>query len=193
MIKKKKLSNSRGFSFVELIVVIALVGLLSAIGLPSLLRSLPEKRLKNAARSLYADLQKARLQAVKENAMAFVQFTPADGSYALYVDEDGDKSLDITVDRLVMQVGLNDYGAVQYGCNATNLNNWREPAATDVPNTTIPTSGVTDNNITFTTLGVANTEDIYLQDDNVQEVCYAVTVSMLGLVRILRYNGSSWE
>lgn len=193
MINKKNLSNSKGFSFVELMVVIALVGLLSAIGLPSLLRSLPEKRLKNAARSLYADLQKARLQAVKENAMAFMQFTPADGSYVLYVDEDGDKSLDITVDRLVMQVGLNDYGAVQYGCNATTLNNWRQsPAAVGVPDTTIPTSGVTDN-ITFTNLGVANTEDIYLQDDNVQEVCYAVTVSMLGSVKILRYNGSSWE
>ncbi|MCI5135937.1 MAG: prepilin-type N-terminal cleavage/methylation domain-containing protein, partial [Candidatus Electrothrix sp. AW2] len=45
----KNTSNSNGFSFVELMVVIALIGLLSAIGLPSLLRSLPEKRLQNAA------------------------------------------------------------------------------------------------------------------------------------------------
>ncbi|MCI5116442.1 MAG: prepilin-type N-terminal cleavage/methylation domain-containing protein [Candidatus Electrothrix sp. LOE1_4_5] len=181
----KNTSNSNGFSFVELMVVIALIGLLSAIGLPSLLRNLPEKRLKNAARSLYADLQKAKLLAVKENKNVTVTFDTATKQYS-FIDDDGN--------TVAPTVSLADSGAVQYGCNATTLNTWREPGATDVPNTTIPSSGVTgDEKITFTNLGVANTEDIYLQDDNVQEVCYAVTVSMLGSVKILRYNGSSWE
>ncbi|MCI5126897.1 MAG: type II secretion system protein GspH [Candidatus Electrothrix sp. AUS3] len=181
---KKKLSNSKGFSFVELMVVIALVGLLSAIGLPSLLRNLPEKRLKNAARSLYADLQKAKLLAVKENKNVTVTFDTATKQYS-FIDDDGN--------TVATTVSLADSGSVQYGCNATTLNNWRQsPAAVGIPDTTVPISGVTDN-IIFTNLGVANTEDIYLQDDNVQEVCYAVTVSMLGSVKILRYNGSSWE
>ncbi len=179
----KNTSNSNGFSFVELMVVIALIGLLSAIGLPGLLRSLPEKRLKNAARSLYADLQKAKLLAVKENKNVKVTFDTATKQYS-FIDDDGN--------TVAPTVSLADSGAVQYGCNATTLNTWRKPGATDVPDTAIPPSGVTDN-ITFTNLGVANTEDIYLQDDNVQEVCYAVTVSMLGSVKILRYNGSSWE
>ncbi|MCI5194710.1 MAG: prepilin-type N-terminal cleavage/methylation domain-containing protein [Candidatus Electrothrix sp. AW5] len=181
----KNTSNSNGFSFVELMVVIAIIGLLSAIGLPSLLRSLPEKRLKNAARSLYADLQKAKLLAVKENKNVTVTFDTATKQYS-FIDDDGN--------TVAPTVSLADSGAVQYGCNATTLNTWRKPGATDVPDTAIPPSGVTgDEKITFTNLGVANTEDIYLQDDNVQEVCYAVTVSMLGSVKILRYNGSSWE
>ncbi|WYD79760.1 MAG: GspH/FimT family pseudopilin [Candidatus Electrothrix gigas] len=180
----KNTSNSNGFSFVELMVVIALIGLLSAIGLPSLLRNLPEKRLKNAARSLYADLQKAKLLAVKENKNVTVTFDTATKQYS-FIDDDGN--------TVAPTVSLADSGAVQYGCNATTFNDWRQsPAAAESPDTAIPPSGVTDN-ITFTNLGVANTEDIYLQDDNVQEVCYAVTVSMLGSVKILRYNGSIWE
>ncbi|MCI5192582.1 MAG: prepilin-type N-terminal cleavage/methylation domain-containing protein [Candidatus Electrothrix sp. AU1_5] len=185
----KNTSNSKGFSFVELMVVIALIGLLSAIGLPSLLRSLPEKRLKNAARSLYADLQKAKLLAVKENKNVTVTFDTAKKQYS-FIDDNGN--------TVATTISLADSGSVQYGCNATTLNNWRQsPAAVGIPDTTIPPSGVTgvtgDEKIIFTNLGVANTADIYLQDDNVQEVCYAVTVSMLGSVKILRYNGSSWE
>ncbi|MCI5113635.1 MAG: prepilin-type N-terminal cleavage/methylation domain-containing protein [Candidatus Electrothrix sp. AW1] len=162
----KNTSNSNGFSFVELMVVIALIGLLSAIGLPSLLRNLPEKRLKNAARSLYADLQKAKLLAVKENKNVTVTFDTATKQYS-FIDDDGN--------TVAPTVSLADSGAVQYGCNATSTNS----------------TGI--GNITFTNLGMANAEDIYLQDDNVQEVCYAVTVSMLGSVKILRYNGSIWE
>ncbi|MCI5149865.1 MAG: prepilin-type N-terminal cleavage/methylation domain-containing protein [Candidatus Electrothrix sp. MAN1_4] len=180
MRKKKKISDPNGFSFVELMVVIALVGILSAISLPNFLRNLPEKRLKNAARNLYVDLQKARLLAVKENTNVTFTFDTAAGQYSF------------TEGGTVRTESLTDYGAVKYGCGVTvtTTNSWR--ASTDDPDDSIPTSGVTDD-IIFTNLGVANTEDIYLQSNNDQTVCYAVTVSMLGSVKILRYNGSTWE
>ena len=75
-----------GFSFVELMVVIALVGALAAISMPSFLRGMPEKRVKAAARNMYANLQKARLLAVKRNRKVTVRFHEADGYY--YIDED---------------------------------------------------------------------------------------------------------
>ncbi|MCW5199375.1 prepilin-type N-terminal cleavage/methylation domain-containing protein, partial [Desulfobulbus sp. F1] len=77
---KKYAKNTAGFSFVELMVVIALIGMLSAIALPSLLGSLSEKRLKNAARNLYSDMQRARLQAVKKNKKLFVRFSDGAGN-----------------------------------------------------------------------------------------------------------------
>ena len=79
--------DNAGFSFAELMVVIALIGVLSAIALPNLLRSLPEKRVKNAARNLYADMQKARMTAVKENKPVVVRFNLAGNYY--YIDDDG--------------------------------------------------------------------------------------------------------
>ena len=135
MMKRIKIDDSAGFSFVELMVVIALIGTLSAIGLPSFLASLPEKRLKNAARNLYVDLQKARLLAVKENTDVAFTFNIAAGQYSY------------TSGGATITESLSDYGAVQYGCGVTTTNSWRTS-----PDDSIPTSGVTGNMI-FTNLG----------------------------------------
>ena len=171
----KNTRNSNGFSFVELMVVIALIGLLSAIGLPSLLRNLPEKRLKNAARNLYADIQKVRLLAVKENVNITMIFNEATGQYS-YMNG-----------GTTITESLSDYGAVQYGCDVTSKNSWRES-----PDDSFPPSGITGN-IEFSNLGNANAGDIYLQSENDQTVCYAVEISMFGTAKIWRYNGSTWE
>jgi type IV fimbrial biogenesis protein FimT len=178
MKKRKKIFDSKGFSFVELMVVIALIGILSAIVLPGLLGNMPEKRLKSAARNLYGDLQKARLLAVKENNSVTVTFNTGAGQYSY------------TNGGAAVTESLADYGAVRYGCSIAPGNTWRE--ADGEPNNGIPAAGVTGE-ITFSNLGVANPEDIYLQSDNDQTVCYAVSVSMLGAVKIYRYNGSAWQ
>lgn len=177
--KKNKINNSAGFTFAELMVVIAIVGVLSAFGVPSFLRGMPERRLKNATRTLYADLQKARLLGVKENKTITVTFDTGAGKYS-YPEGGGVKEVDL----------VEIYSDVSYGCNAAVKNAWRQ--SVDVPDDTIPSSGVTDN-IDFTNLGQANSEDIYLQSKNDETVCYAVTVSPLGVVKILRYSDSVWK
>ncbi|XOF32947.1 MAG: GspH/FimT family pseudopilin [Candidatus Electrothrix sp. YB6] len=169
--KRIKLNKTAGFSFAELMVVIALVGILSAIAVPNYLRSLPEKRLKNAARNLYADLQKARLLAVKSNKDVTVTFNTDEKRYS-YPNGDND-----TI------VALTDYGAVGYGCNAT---------ATDWKGDAIPGSGV-DGDLTFEPRGDASKGTVYLQSQNKQDVCYAVTVNKIGTVKIRRYAGAAWE
>ncbi len=181
-----KLNNSSGFSFVELMVVIAIVGILSAISLPSFFKSLPEKRLKGVARILYADLQKARLLAVKNNDNITVNFDTTAGSYS-YLDDTGQLYLPPNdLSEILTEQGA----GVVYGCNATSNNTWRE--STETPDDTVPSNGVTDD-ITFTNTGTSNQQDIYLQSQNNQEVCYAVSTTSFGAVKIRRFNGSTWE
>jgi len=166
MIKKikKYTKDSAGFSFAELMVVIALIGVLSAIAIPGFLKTLPEKRLKNATRNLYADLQRARLLAVNQNGNIVVSFNTSSGSYSYDVNN----------------VNLSDYGAITYGCSATPTN-WNGSA--------IPPSGVTGN-ITFTKTGSSSSQSIYLQTQNNQNICYAVTTTSFGAVKIRRFSGS---
>lgn len=183
-IRKIKISNSPGFSFVELMTVIAIIGILSAVALPSILGNMPEKRLKSAARNLYADLQKARLLAVKENRSIRVRFdnSTSPGFYYFDDDESGNPGFE-QWNAGEFRKNFVDYGAVDYG-TASATKDWNS--------STLPPATPTDL-ITFSKTGTANNASVYLQSQNNQEICYAVTVTNFGAVKIRRFSGSSWE
>ena len=60
--------RSNGFNLVELVVVIAIIGILAAIAVPSFTNTVTSMRTKAAASDLYMALIKARSEAVKRNA-----------------------------------------------------------------------------------------------------------------------------
>lgn len=57
-----------GFSLIELIIALAIVGLVSAIALPSYATWIKNSRVRTAAESIQNGLQTARAEAVKRNA-----------------------------------------------------------------------------------------------------------------------------
>ncbi|MGD2271325.1 MAG: GspH/FimT family pseudopilin [Desulfobacterales bacterium] len=80
------------FTLVELMIVIGIVALLTAVTVPSLIFWLPKYRLNSAVNELQATIQAARLRAVKDNARVVVLIDPnADGSlagdYIAFVDD----------------------------------------------------------------------------------------------------------
>jgi prepilin-type N-terminal cleavage/methylation domain-containing protein len=73
-------SNTGGFSFIELTVVIALIGILTAFMVPSLISFVQAQRTQGAARELIAFLNQARQLAITRNVpfSVEVQATPQD-------------------------------------------------------------------------------------------------------------------
>jgi len=65
--KQTKLSSDAGFSLVELLIVIAIVGTLSAVALISFQNSYRSFNLAGATRNLSAYLEKARVDAVRRH------------------------------------------------------------------------------------------------------------------------------
>lgn len=61
------MSKHDGFTMIELMVIIAIVGILAAIGAPSLSESLARRSLEGVANELSADLQYTKSQAVSAN------------------------------------------------------------------------------------------------------------------------------
>lgn len=169
-------TKDSGFSFVELMVVMALIGALSAVAVPNFLRAMPEKRLKAAARNLYADMQRARLLAVKKHKKIPVKFVTSAIPGYYYFDENDNKKWDAGEYRQE----LRDYGGIDYG-RGKATKKWDNETFTALA-----------TNITFGATGTANQGSTYFDNQN-HDVCYAVTTTTYGMVKIRRFNGVSWD
>ncbi len=82
-----------GFTMIEMMVVIAIIGVLSAIAVPSFLEYARNQRLSGAARQVYTDLMNARQQSVTENKKIIVQFV---NNHQYQFVRDNDNSENVT-------------------------------------------------------------------------------------------------
>ncbi len=81
--------GERGFSLIELIVVVAIILLITALAMPQLQRVLTTYRLDTSGHSVAGLLHQARLQAVRTNQPVYVQFDTNNPSANLvYVNSD---------------------------------------------------------------------------------------------------------
>lgn len=81
------MESSKGYSLIEVIIVIALVGILSAIAVPSIVRQRNDTILRDSVSMIRADFELARSRAIRENAFVPVLLT-ANG-YTIFIDNGG--------------------------------------------------------------------------------------------------------
>ncbi len=86
------IEKQKGFTLMEILIVIALISIISVFGIPGILSWMPDYRLRGAAGDLVSNFQKAKLTAVKQREVCAIEFK--DGGYVVYIDEDGDQSHD---------------------------------------------------------------------------------------------------
>jgi Tfp pilus assembly protein FimT len=68
----------KGLTLIELIVMLAVVMILTLIAIPSFTNITQHYRITSAAENLYAALQYARTESIKQNANIYVSFTTGD-------------------------------------------------------------------------------------------------------------------
>jgi prepilin-type N-terminal cleavage/methylation domain-containing protein len=78
--------TSRGFSLIELVLVVAIIITVAALAIPTLLTTVSNLRLRAAAGELSGTMQEARILAAKKNTVYAIQFTTVAGIQAAYVD-----------------------------------------------------------------------------------------------------------
>lgn len=88
-------SDQNGFTLVEVIIVVAIIGVMAAVAAPAIISSLPRYRLRAEVRELIINFKKAKLEAVKRNRDIVIAFTPGvgsqGGSYQVFVENSDPK------------------------------------------------------------------------------------------------------
>jgi type IV fimbrial biogenesis protein FimT len=80
------MKRHRGITMIELLVTIAIVAILAALGMPSYQDMVERNRLKQAVEALKSDLQWMRVEAIKQSCNLEASFTNgANWSYQIYI------------------------------------------------------------------------------------------------------------
>jgi prepilin-type N-terminal cleavage/methylation domain-containing protein len=82
------MQKDSGFSLAELLTVIAILAILAAIAIPGLIGWRSKAQLGRAARDVYSNFQKAKIEAARRNTPCTITFSAND--YVVYTDINAD-------------------------------------------------------------------------------------------------------
>ena len=135
------LADVRGFSIGELMTVVSLIGVLTAVGIPSFLSFQPSMRLNGAAREVLSRLNWARANAVQNNNTSTVTFL-SDHSFQIFNDANNNGLADANETATVnLQTNYSDVTLTVSGASSTPTFNGRGTASTDTTVTISNPSG----------------------------------------------------
>ena len=178
-----------GFTLTEMMVVIFIGGVLTAIAIPAFMNWAPKYRTNGAARQVFSEMMAARAKAISESKNYIITFDTGNNSYEIYRDDNGDATPD--TEELVKTVNIpNNYPGIGYGhIDSTS------PSG-DAINSDVTFNG-SPRRVTFKSSGLVNKVGaIYLKptdETSRKDRQRCITVALTGRVRLYKHNGSGWE
>jgi type II secretory pathway pseudopilin PulG len=180
----RRLRSHAGFTLVDVIVALGLLGILGAVAIPPLAAGMSEARARASARYLAARLQQARALAVTRSRAVALRVMLDGDTVSMGLFEDGNangiRSSEIASGedpRIGMEVSLGElFGAVRAteSDGATSINSVRAAL------------------ISFTPAGTASSTTVFLR--GAQDGRFAVRVlGATGRIRVLRLDPSTGD
>jgi prepilin-type N-terminal cleavage/methylation domain-containing protein len=183
-----------GFTIVELIATISVLGIIAAIAIPAFSHWLPKQRLRSAARDLYTNMQLSKMGAIKSNAQWAIVFDNSGDLGRYYICSDdgandtwdgpaamgGDDVAERSIEFAIYKSGIT------YGCgNATHdlLGGGGPPA---------DTIAYASDVAVFNPKGTSNGGYVYLHNQE-NTIAYGVGTLTTGVIRLFKWNGNEWD
>jgi prepilin-type N-terminal cleavage/methylation domain-containing protein len=84
--KEVRTTGRAGFTLIEILIVVAILGIMSGLAVPSMVKFVNNQRLQAAARSVWSDIQTAKMTAIKENRSVTVTRASSDQYGYTFID-----------------------------------------------------------------------------------------------------------
>jgi len=177
------MKREKGFTIIELVVIIVIMGVLALIAIPGFSRWLPNYRLRVATRDLFSNFQHAKLTAIKRHRTCAISFDQdidtTTYDYVVYVDTGNNLELDANDEVLTKVLFSKRYEGVVFdtskggGDGIDFIDN----------NDNNPTIGFLSNGFTIDNNGNPASGSVHLTNSNGRE--REVAVSAAGAISII--------
>ncbi|MBU1168933.1 MAG: prepilin-type N-terminal cleavage/methylation domain-containing protein [Proteobacteria bacterium] len=183
-------TDQKGFTLIELMIVMAMISILASVAGYSLLSQLPNYRLNKAANELFSDFHLAKSTAVSTMETVQFDFDTINGSYTIKKlgNDNEDGGVGAAQDQVIKQVFLKNFkSGVRFGSG---------PATSRIRGESFDGKFVSyepDPKTAFRANGIATVLGyVYLTNDK-NNLCYAVgTPAHSGVVRMKKTAMESW-
>ena len=159
--------KENGFSIVDLMIALAIAGLISVASIPSLKVWSRNYNVQSAAMDLHSHMQIAKLGAVKENKSWTINFNP-DGLLGYQVRNNTGKIVKI------VDFSKKYSGEIQY----------TDPTATKTYD---------DSSITFSPNGLSETGYTYISNKSKSSYYRVGMLYAIGSIKIEKWDGTQWK
>lgn len=160
---------NKGFTFLEVVIVIAITGILSVLAVPGLSAFTERLRIETAARTISTDLREVKMKSVLDRSDHTILFDPGNSMYALPERQ------------------WNLPHGVRFGFGEGVLGPPGNPTSTP------DSDGVTFtfNKAAFYSRGSNSMGTIYITDN--YNVTMAISMTVTGRIKIWKWDGVKWS
>lgn len=194
------LKNKSGFSLVEILVALSLIGIILAFSIPNFTEYNRGRMVESAARRIVSDMRMLRTIAISQHHLGRIVFSPDNLSYTMYVDRNDDYDFDDPDDyygrtdlsqhfsgiRFVRMSGISDIPLYVDPFGGTDAISFQG----DDDSGSLETQFLYDGKVNQSgAIFLASDSDVEAGDVSGQ---YLVEVYRIGSVKWWRYNGDRW-